>query len=341
LHGLAQARAVDTEPVALTLADELEAKHVFFAPHAQVIRASYHGQRGEQDLSTQHRKRGELLALRGGVSWSAVTVMTVRAMYMAQTTSDVIAIVQLLPECERLSEIAPKMKLFREANEAFLELARDRPEQAIAGYERLFASPDAALTPTHHYDQVAYARALCRVGRIEEARKLCLEMVAAMPSNGTLNQRRVGQQQLAECEAALGMFEAAHARLTLLLGQLAPSKNPLWEGLLQRDLARIALATGDDQAFRVHAEAMEAQFLATRNPALIQQIEQLHNEHAARRAVLAPRAAAPQFSDALDELATSIESDPAHLEQLGRGRGQPDNDQGDALDLDAEGARRR
>lgn len=333
LHGLAQAKAVDARPEVLALADELERAHVFFAPHAEVIRASYHGQRGEQALSTQHRERGELLALRGGISWSSVTVMTMRALYMAQMSNDVVAIVRLVPELERLSEIAPAMLLFRDAANAYLELARGRPERAVAAYEALFAQPLSAFMPVHRGDRSMYARALCAVGRAEDARQICQSIVDSLPANETLSYVRAFSQQLAECELALDMPAAARARLEQLLALVDPSDNPLWSGLLHGDLARIALRTHDEDAYRLHERAMTRHFSATQNPALMQQVEQLHNEYAL--ATLRPVAellSRSALSDELDELSTAMETDELRIAQLSGHRERVLGDDHDELD---------
>ncbi|HEX6243565.1 MAG TPA: serine/threonine-protein kinase, partial [Polyangiales bacterium] len=47
LHGQAQALVTDAAPEAMALADQLEQRHAFFAPHAAGIRMTYHLYRGE------------------------------------------------------------------------------------------------------------------------------------------------------------------------------------------------------------------------------------------------------------------------------------------------------
>jgi hypothetical protein len=311
LHGLAQAKAVDASPESLTLADELERKHVFFAPHAEVIRASFHGQRGEQDESTRHRERGELLALRGGISWSSVTVMTLRATYMAMGTSDLVAIVRILPELERLSEIAPKMALVRDAALAFLELARGRPERAVALYEALFSSPHAPLMPVHLGDRTAYARALCAAGRKAEALAVCSELIAMFSASETLSYRRVVLQEAAEIETAMDNHAAARARLEQLFVLLKATDNPFWLGSIHRAFARLSLREGDRAGFDDHARVCAEYYSATRNPSLIRQAEELLGEAADRTAV-----ALAALNDELDELTTSHENDEERIAKL-------------------------
>ena len=52
-----------------------------------------------------------MLALRGGISWSSVTVMTVRAAYMALSNGDAVGVVRGISELERLSQIVAPMAL--------------------------------------------------------------------------------------------------------------------------------------------------------------------------------------------------------------------------------------
>lgn len=314
LHGLAQAKAVDAQPEALVLADELERTRDFFAPHAEVIRASYFGQRGELEESNRHKQRGELLALRGGISWSSVTVMTMRALYMAMTANDLVAIVQILPELERLSEIAPKMLLFRDIGAAFLENAHGRAERAVAAYEKVFASPDARFMPTHSVDQLAYARALAAAGRKEEALRLAESVDAAMPANEMVGYRRYAQQTIANIELELGLFARARARHEGVLELIAPCDSPCWFGLAHRDLARVALLEHDEEAYARHADRMAAYLTPTRHPALIREIEQLRNEAEALRAP--SPSGLSTMDDGLDDLSTAFETSDERLAQL-------------------------
>ncbi len=314
LHGLAQTEAVNTNRSALKLADELEAGHMFFAPHAETVRMGYRGYRGEQEQCDTHRKRGELLALRGGISWSAVTMMTIRSSVIAMQTGDAVALLQLLPELERLREVAPNALLFQEATLAYLELVRDRPARAASLYEQLFASPHAAYMITHALNRVYYARALSALGRLEEAKRVCLEVHQQFSPDEVRLLVRAPLQQLALIALQEGDFEGARARLQQLLTELSHYDNPLWTGSAHRDLARVALAARDMQAFQTHARAMSSCFRATQNPLLIQQCELLQAEADAQLKPVRALAPARAFSDnELDELSTAIETDQQRI----------------------------
>jgi hypothetical protein len=301
LHGLAQSKAADTDPECLKLAEELEQAHMFFAPHAQTVRMGYYGYRGQMELCDQHRKRGEMLALRGGISWSSVTLMTVRSAYMAMNTSDAVALVRVTAELERLSEIAPKTLLYRDAVRACLELLRGRPERAAAGYEKLFAEPDATYMIAHWSDRTFYAKALSALGRHAESKQVCDELLANLGVLEALAIRKGPIQQLALAEAGLGDVEGAARRLDALIAELEPYDNPLWSGAAHRDRAKVALFAQDMAGFEQHSQAMTECFQATKNPALIQQCELL-------QAAAQGRIQDGDHARALDDAAISFDS---------------------------------
>jgi tetratricopeptide (TPR) repeat protein len=301
LHGLAQCKVSENDPDALRLADELERAHMFFAPHAQTVRMAQHGYHGKMAQFEEHRRHAELLALRGGISWSSVTLMTVRAAYVAMLTSDSVALVRVIGELERLSEIAPRVLLYRDAARAFLAILRGRPEQAARDYEQLFARPEAAHMMTHWLDRALYTRALMAVQRHADAKRVCEEILAGFGPLDTIYTRQIPLQQLALAEAALGDAEGAAQRLDALLEQVVPQGNPLASGSSHRARARVGLLAGDMAAFERHARAMRDYFAQTENPCLIQQYEQLLQ--AAARA----QAEGEQRSAARDHAALALE----------------------------------
>jgi tetratricopeptide (TPR) repeat protein len=306
LHGLAQSKVADADPDCLRLAEELEKAHMFFAPHAQTVRMAFYGMRGQMELCDQHRRRGEVLALRGGISWSSVTLMTGRTAYMAMNTGDPVTLVRITSELERLSQIAPKTLLYRDAVRAYLELLRGRPERAVAAYEKLFASPDAAHTMAHWIDRTMYAKALSALNRHAEAKQVCEDLLAKLSPTEILYVRKAPLQQLALAEAALGDVEGAAHRLDDLIKQLGPYENPLWSGAAHRDRAKVALFANDLAAFDHHAQAMTEYFHATKNPSLIQQCELLQAAAQAQtRSGANPRA--------LDDAAIAFETAQARL----------------------------
>jgi tetratricopeptide (TPR) repeat protein len=306
LHGLAQCKVTDTDATCLKLAEELENAHMFFAPHAQSVRMGYHGYRGETERSDQHRKQGEMLALRGGISWSSATIMAMRSAYMAMGNNDTVGVMRGISELERLAPVAPKMVLYRDVMQACLELLRGRAERAVDGFERVFASRDAKHMIAHYFDMTIYAKALAAAGRHADAKRVCEQTLASFGPHEALYVKKGLYQQIALSEAAEGNVEQAARILDDMIAQLARFQNPLWSGLAHRDRAKVALVAQDQAAFEHHAKAMATCFGSTKTPALIQQCDQLQ---AAARA----QARGARRTAALDESAMAFESSQSSL----------------------------
>jgi tetratricopeptide (TPR) repeat protein len=306
LHGLAQCKVAECDPDCLTLAAGLETAHMFFAPHAQTVRMGYYAMRGEMDLCQQHRRRGELLALRGGISWSSVTIMTMRSAYLALTVNDAVGVLHAIADFERLAPIAPTMLLYRDAMKAGLELLRGRAQRAVDGYEKLFARPDAAHMTASWLDHATYAKALAALGRHAEAKREFEATLAAWTEDYPNYILVSLKQPLALTEAVLGNVDLATRMLDESIAQAERLGNPLWDGTAHRERAKLALFMRDHAAFELHARAMAEHYGATRAPVLIQQCERL------RAAAQAQTAGAPS-PFALDENALAFETSQARM----------------------------
>lgn len=231
---------------------------------------AYYGHRGERDKAEVHRARAELLALRGGTSWSAVTVLTVRLAYSAMLTRDAIELMRAIAELERMRAIAPKLGTCQALCEAWLEYLRGRPESAVALFERVIDTSDARALASWRVDRALYATVLNAAGQHERAKAVCLAQIALLqgaPDQSGFSQMHV--EQLAIAEAQLGDLASATARLDALLVSAERLGNPLELGLFHRDRAQLALLARDHAAFDQHYAAMERHFQATRNPALM------------------------------------------------------------------------
>jgi hypothetical protein len=303
LHGLAQCKVADADPDCLRLAEELETAHMFFAPHAQTVRMGFYGARGEVDLGEQHRRRGEMLALRGGVSWSSVTIMTVRAAYVALSLQDAVGVVRAIAEFERLSPISPRMLIYRDVMKAGLEQLRGRPQRAVEAYEKLFALPDAQYLTARWIDLTTYAAALSALGRYDDAKRVCDQLSAEGTDGYPDYVKRAVAQQLALIAAERGDLEGAAHALDAVIASMAAIDSPAWLGSVHRARARVALMAKDQGAFEAHVKAMTALFARTRNPVLIQQSELMASAQALSAGTQAVRP--------VDELALAFENSQA------------------------------
>jgi tRNA A-37 threonylcarbamoyl transferase component Bud32/tetratricopeptide (TPR) repeat protein/ABC-type transporter Mla MlaB component len=275
-HGRAQAAAAAGASNTLELAEALSRRHAFFRPHVETIKMTYHGLRGEKDLAAFHRKAGETLALQGGLSWSAFTVIAQRSAYIAMLSQDTLGVLQASADLERLSELAPKALVYRDLCQAYVMMARGKLNEAVQIYERIGASPSAPLMRTWELDRSFYAEALLRLGRTADAKRVCEEVLKVRGEQGAVPYAlRVPTQQLALAEAKLGNFARAKQLLSDLLPVVVLSEAPMSIGSLHRDQARIALLERDASAFERHFEVMLESFRKTKNPLLIQQCRRL------------------------------------------------------------------
>jgi tetratricopeptide (TPR) repeat protein/ABC-type transporter Mla MlaB component len=289
VHGCAQADVSSGAPDALRMAEELSRRHPFFRPHVETIKMTFYGARGDKERALEHRKQAEILALEGGLSWSAFTVLTYRNAYLAMATQDSLAVRAAAEELERLSTIAPKLLVFRDLCHAYLALSAGRPREALALYERCAALPHANLRPAYEVFASLQAQALAQLGRLDDAKRLCEEGLAMREALGAPHYAlRNLRQELAMVEAQRGDFVRAKGLLEEIAHEGASTESPLVIGGVHRDRARVALLERDTAAFDQHFDAMLAAFRSTRNPSLIQQCRKLLAEAVRSGVVVAP-----------------------------------------------------
>jgi tetratricopeptide (TPR) repeat protein len=289
VHGCAQADVSSGAPDALNMAEELTRRHPFFRPHVETIKMTFYGYRGERERAAEHRKQAEILALQGGLSWSAFTVLTFRSAYLAMAAKDTLGVLQASVEFERLSAIAPSMLIYRDLCHAYVALARGQAAEALAIYERCAALPHAQIRPASEMAASFQAEALAQLGRLEEAKRVCEESLRVRTAQGAPQYSlRVPLQQLALVEARRGEFARAKELLAQIYSEVERTEAPMQIGSVRRDQARVALLERDGAAFERYFEAMLAAFRPTHNPSLIQQCRKLLAEAERSGVVLAP-----------------------------------------------------
>jgi hypothetical protein len=289
LNGRGQGDVTLGAPDVLDVADELARTDPFFGPHAECIRMSYYGYRGEKERADHHRKQGEILALQGGLSWSAFTMFSIRAAYLAMATHDTMGVLAASADLERLSTVAPNALWYRDLCLAYVAMVRGRAAEALPVYERLAAEPNAHLRPTIDWDASFHAETLVRLGRPQEAKVICEQAVEARTRQGATSYSIRGLvQQLALVEAALGHPARGKELLHELLPAVVESGIPAAIGGVHRDLARIALIEKDVPTFDRHFAATVQAFRDTKNPALLQQCRRLLAEAEKRGVAASP-----------------------------------------------------
>jgi tetratricopeptide (TPR) repeat protein len=322
LHGKAQALVTDTAPLALEVADELSRRSTFFAPHAEGVRMSYHAFRGEARQAAEHRARAEALAFRGGTSWSATSVLTIRSVQASVMTGDIVGLVHVVADLEKLSKLSESMSAIYDLARAHLEQLRGHPERALPIYEQVFAREIAQRLPSYPVERSLEAQALSTLGDFAGAKALCLKLIEEVASSGRDSDHIYlsTRQQLALAEAGLGNGERAVQLLESCFERARRYDNPLSLGIIHRGLAQVAARAGDSADFERHCAAMVSAFQATENPWLLQQCDALRAE-AVRLGLPGSVAEEPARSQGLyGETAvvmTSPEAGPTTVEGVG------------------------
>ncbi|MDB4977004.1 MAG: hypothetical protein JWN48_5345 [Myxococcaceae bacterium] len=278
LNGLAQANIEARPTVALEASERLAQSGAFFAPHAELTRALYHGLRGELAEYERHRARTEALALRGGFSWSAMILLTLRDHQISLLSGNTNTLVRVAAELQRVAAFGPSIKHQSELAEADLLLVRGRAAEAAARYSLLL---DQRELPKHAFSFLAFAmyvRALRESGSPERALSLgmrALQNCEDDPESRVTHGYRMLVRHVALAEAELGLFAQSRARLEeqLALALESGDDNPLMLGSLYRDRARVAIMEGELDAFEQSFSEMKRWFRSTQNPWLLQQCD--------------------------------------------------------------------
>jgi tetratricopeptide (TPR) repeat protein len=314
LHGLAQCAAESDDELALELADLLEHENPSFAAHAETVRVGYYVARGDAEDIELHRARAETLALLGGVSWSATSVLTVRCVYASALTGDAFGLVRALADLERACRVSEPLALFYRLAQAHLDHLRGQHDAAIAVYEQILDGPGGKELPTHKLDCALYGAALCLRGDLRRAHAVCLSALASAEPDLSPAHRSVRplQQALALAEAQLGEHAQAAARLERCLAAQG-TNNPFALGVLHRDRAYVALYAGDQLAFAEHAAAAETQLRAIRNPTLIAQLETLFTQAARAGFMVRPTSVEARGSSARERRVDDAADDAEDL----------------------------
>lgn len=280
LYGGAQAELSRGSATTLEIVDQL--RHPFYAAHAESTRMAYYAMRGDEELAQTFRDKAELAALRNGMSWSAITVLTVRAAYSHMFSRNPMGLMESISELTRLIEVAPNIVLYRDSARAYRALLSGQAAKAVEIYETVLSDPRHRWLPVPWLDRMFYAEALSAMGEHQKSKAACLAILADCAALLTTDSRRnLVLQQLALAEARLGEIDAAKARIANCVATITADDSPLLIGSLYRDAALVALCERNVADFNRHLEAMSRTFRATRNPWLIRQCEQLaaHAQH--------------------------------------------------------------
>ena len=273
LHGTAQGMATDCDPRCLALADELERRGPFYAPHAESVRMTHRAFRGESQLAELHMQRAESLAFQGSTAWSAISVLCGRSVQAYVLTGNVIGLMHVMADLERMASLSPAMAALAELARGHLLLMRGQLDEAIEIYERVLDTRAAQSLCTYPLERALHLRALGQRGDYAAARARAHALFAFAETAGAESDVtwRLPRQELALIEAHLGEHARALELLDSCLAHAAEYQSPLALGAVHRDYVRVYALAGDAPRVAEHLALMEQHFRATHNPWLIQQ----------------------------------------------------------------------
>lgn len=263
---------------ALDIADEMATLGVrLWSMTADQVRLLHHAFRGESEQVQHYRERVERWAMQGGPTWHTELFWPAAMLTGDAMSGDTIAVRRTYQQLQRTSESVPTLRVHAAcARAAYLSLRGDHAE-AIASYERIVAELEPRRSVAWLPTRGLFARALNRAGQHARAKALLTETLAHVTDvdRGVRVLCFEVRRQLAIADAALGQLEQAARAIDAMLEEYAPDHNPMLLGFLHETRAQCSFASGDREAFAMHANAVTEYFRGTRNPALIAHIGQL------------------------------------------------------------------
>ena len=285
---------------ALELADEMERLGIHtWAASAEQVRLLYHAVRGESEAVARCRARVELFAVQGESMWQVEIFLPALLLDTNLLVRDTVAArrnaEQLARRAEQVESLVPYARL---AHAGYLGLRGDLPA-AIAAFEDTLPRFPPHSYPSWLLVRAFFADVLNRAGQHARAKQLLLEALScSRPEDAVAIMLHLEpRRQLALAEAGLGNHARAVELLDAMLAEHGHQDNRLAVGLMHEARAEVALQMRDEATLHAHFAQMEERFRATKNPALIAQVERL----AARAQLRHPGAADPSLRPAEPE----------------------------------------
>jgi hypothetical protein len=294
--GLAYNAAYRQDPVALERAEVLERMgYQSWAATVANVRMAHHAFRGDVSRAEQQRRAMDGHSLSGGWTWREDWISPSVRVSSCALTTDVVGLRALSEQLARFAYAKACFWPVASHVRALHRLAKGSAEQALELFELLQRQVPAYGHLHWAGMRAGHAMALRASGRAGAARELCREALARLEPEdqpyAVLYQAL--ERELALADALCGDGAAAAARLDRLLVQNTAADNPLTQGLLHRDRARVALVGADQPGFEYHLARMAFCCSSTENPLLVAQVEKLRDEGLMAGLITEPAATQP------------------------------------------------
>ena len=184
---------------------------------------------------------------------------------------------RLWDQLRRRRRDAPGLGPYAKAARACYAALRGEHARAIRLFTRVLPSIPVRERVAWHTLRAIFAGILNDVGQHARAKEVLLEALGHVRDGEDVVVGRHLElvRQLALAEAGLGRVDRGAEMLDELLTRFEGHDQPLLLGLLHKARAEIAVLARDSVAFEGHLARVEQHFMATRNPALVAQCEQL------------------------------------------------------------------
>jgi tetratricopeptide (TPR) repeat protein len=272
---------------------------------ADMYRALFHRMRGEEEEATRLFRQADAERLRAGDGWIWNSQATWVSALAYAGTRDVLGLRRTLERLEQYLEHGYGFEAVRTLTLGEYRRCRGELEGAREALESLIQDEQApGFVRPHALAALAETYMVLRMGEAATYAAVQGSALASAPERGDLPARVRCQIVLGLMEQESGNGAGASARLDGIVEEAERQQSPALAAAAHEARARLAYAMEDPDRLSRHADAMGRWVRPTRNPALLQRLEQtllLLGETAGE--------------DALDEGGTVTAVGPASMDQ--------------------------
>jgi serine/threonine protein kinase len=266
------------ESQALRIAEELEMVGSSQSNlYADQVRLMHHMARGERDLAEAHRRKVEMHAVRGGITWQVEFWSAPIEAYIRSLEYDVVNQKRLIEVmvrlCRQMASLEPYLTfvkggyLFNRGR--FIEVL-----ELIEPLKEVFR-PRQIIGWGIFYDLLASS--LLESGAYERAKNICIDASSHLESDDLeYGSMYLGLELIrARAEAFLGNPTEASAQIVQLLERSLQGGNPLHMAYIHQTGLKVSLLSHDQSAFNYHSREMRRWVRKINNPAMLAECERL------------------------------------------------------------------
>ncbi|MBN1653978.1 MAG: protein kinase [Deltaproteobacteria bacterium] len=244
---------------------------------ADQVRLMHHMTRGERELAEAQRRKVEMRAVRGGVTWQVEFWFAPIEAYIRFLEHDVVNQKRMVELMVRLSRQMASLEPYLILVRAAYLYHRDRELEAIELTERIIDKFKPRQSIGWGLCYYLLASCLTNTGAFARVKRLCSDALAQLrPEDLEYGTMYLGIELiLAQAQAGLGNRAEANAQIDRLVARCSKGANPLHLAYIHEAGLKVALSGWDQSAFHHHAQEMRRWSREIRNPAMLSECEKL------------------------------------------------------------------